>query len=97
MALSADEVRHVAKLAQLALSEEEVARLGAQLSAILDAVAQLSLVDTTGVEPTYQTHLTAAPWREDLVRPPLGAEAALAAAPASVGDGFAVPRVIDPS
>ena len=52
MAISEEQVRHVARLARLALSDEEVERFRAQLSAILDAVGKVSELDLEGVEPT---------------------------------------------
>jgi aspartyl-tRNA(Asn)/glutamyl-tRNA(Gln) amidotransferase subunit C len=52
MAITRDQVLHVARLARLALSDEEVERFGAQLSAILDAVGKVSELDLEGVDPT---------------------------------------------
>lgn len=95
MKLSADQVRHVAALARLALTPEEQARAAQQLSAILDAMEALAAVDTEGVPPSGQLtrgeHL-----RRDEVTSHMGAERALAAAPARTGTSFAIPRVIDP-
>ncbi|MDX9892825.1 MAG: Asp-tRNA(Asn)/Glu-tRNA(Gln) amidotransferase subunit GatC [Patescibacteria group bacterium] len=54
MALTRDEVKHIAHLARLRLNDEEVERYTTQLSAILEYVEQLQAVDTTGVEPTAQ-------------------------------------------
>lgn len=54
MALTKDEVKHIAHLARLRLNDEEVERYTTQLSAILEYVEQLQAVDTTGVEPTAQ-------------------------------------------
>lgn len=54
MKLTKDQVRHVAKLARLGLSEAEVEKFQTQLSGILDYVGQLNEVDTEGVEPTAQ-------------------------------------------
>ncbi len=93
--LSLEEVRHVAKLARLSLSanEEEAAR--GQLTAILAAVDALSQVQTDDVEPTSHASLMESLWREDVVVPGLSTEEALANAPERVGQGFAVPRVIE--
>ncbi len=97
MSLSLDEVRRIAALARLELSPEEEAVLPAQLSAILDYVAQLEELDVSSVEP--MTHALAAgdavPLREDEVRPSLPPEEALAAAPAREGTWFEVPRIIE--
>ena len=69
MSLTLEEVRHVAGLARLSLSAEEEALMRTQLSAILDAVAELSQVDTSAVEPTSHAAGEVAPWRPDEVRP----------------------------
>jgi aspartyl-tRNA(Asn)/glutamyl-tRNA(Gln) amidotransferase subunit C len=95
MKLTVEQVRHVAKLARLALSAEEEARFGAQLSNILDAVETLAQVDTTGVPATAYVLPMAPHAREDAVTQHLGAEAALANAPQAVGTSFAIPKVID--
>lgn len=95
MKLSVEQVRHVARLARLALTPEEEARLQGQLSAILDAVEQLSAVDTTGVPPTTFAVPTAAHARPDVPRDELPVERALANAPQVVGTAFAIPRVIE--
>ncbi|MEW5743227.1 MAG: Asp-tRNA(Asn)/Glu-tRNA(Gln) amidotransferase subunit GatC [Myxococcota bacterium] len=95
MKLTVDQVRHVAKLARLALSPEEEARFGAQLSNILDAVDTLAQVDTTGVPATAYVLPMPPHAREDRVTGHLGAEAALANAPQTVGTSFAIPKVIE--
>jgi aspartyl-tRNA(Asn)/glutamyl-tRNA(Gln) amidotransferase subunit C len=97
MALSLEEVRRIAALARLALTPEEERRYAGQLSAILDHVAQLSELDVSGVEP--MTHALAAgdtpALRDDVERPGLSPEEALAAAPAREGTAFKVPRIIE--
>jgi aspartyl-tRNA(Asn)/glutamyl-tRNA(Gln) amidotransferase subunit C len=96
MALSIEEVRHIAALARLRLSPEEEARLAGELSAILDYVRQLEELDVSGVEP--MTHALAAgetPFREDEVLPGLPPDEALANAPARAGNCFQVPRIIE--
>lgn len=95
MALSLEQVRHVAQLARLSLSEDEERRYQQQLSAILDAVAELSALDTDAVAPTSHAAFEASVLREDVVRPSLGAERAVAQAPAKVGTSFAVPKIIE--
>ncbi|MGZ6131976.1 MAG: Asp-tRNA(Asn)/Glu-tRNA(Gln) amidotransferase subunit GatC [Myxococcaceae bacterium] len=65
MSLTLEEVRHVASLARLSLSAEEEALMQTQLSAILDAVAELSRVDTASVEPTSHAAGEVAPWRAE--------------------------------
>ncbi len=94
MALTLEQVRHVAALARLSLSEEEERRFQHQLSAILDAMALLETVDTGRVEPTSHA-IEARALRADEPRPSLGADAAVANAPARVGTQFAVPKIIE--
>jgi len=93
--LTEEQVRHVARLARLALSADELARYGSQLSAILDAVDSLSQVDTTGVPPTSVIGAAAAHLREDVVAGELGAQVALANAPQIDDSSFAIPKVIE--
>jgi len=69
MSLTLEEVRHVAGLARLSLSAEEETLMRTQLSAILDAVNELSKVDTSAVEPTSHAAGEVSPWRTDEVRP----------------------------
>lgn len=95
MKLSPEQVRHVAKLARLALSADEEARFGAQLSNILDAVDTLAQVDTTGVPATAYVFPMAPHARPDAVIGHVGTDAALANAPQAVGTSFAIPKVIE--
>ena len=91
MAISKDEVLHVARLARLALTDEEVERLGAQLNAILEAVGKVGELDLGGVEPTAHPLDLVNVWAEDEPAPCLPVEAALANAPESEGGFFKVP------
>ncbi|MBC7171879.1 MAG: Asp-tRNA(Asn)/Glu-tRNA(Gln) amidotransferase subunit GatC [Polyangiaceae bacterium] len=93
--ITREEVRHVATLARLALSEDEIERMQATLDSILGYMAELSALDLEGVEPTFHAVAMAARFREDTVRPSLEREEALAAAPATEAGGFAVPRVLE--
>ena len=86
-----DAVRHVARLARLALTDDEVARLGAQLNDILQAVAKVSELDLDDVEPTSHPLDLVNAWAEDEPRPSLPVDDALANAPARDGDFFRVP------
>ena len=95
MALTLEQVRHVAALARLSLSLEEERRFQHQLSAILDAMALLETVDTSRVEPTSHALEAAQALRADEPRPSLGTGAAVANAPAKVGTQFAVPKIIE--
>jgi aspartyl-tRNA(Asn)/glutamyl-tRNA(Gln) amidotransferase subunit C len=92
------EVRYVADLANLSLSDAEVQKLRADLDEILGHVARLNEIDTTGIEPMAQVVYAAGDMvtlRADRERPPLGADAALANAPLSGAGYFKVPKVIE--
>jgi aspartyl-tRNA(Asn)/glutamyl-tRNA(Gln) amidotransferase subunit C len=100
------EVRYVAELANLNLSEAEVHKFQADLNEILGHVERLNEIDTTGVEPMarviYASHDRASDaagnrgvLRADRERPPLGTDVALANAPQSGGGYFKVPKVIE--
>jgi len=91
MAISRDEVLHVARLARLALSEEERERFSEQLSAILDAVGKVAELDLSGVEPTAHPLDLVNVWAEDEPKPCLSVDEALANAPDRDGDSFRVP------
>lgn len=95
MKLTVEQVRHVATLARLSLSPGEEERYAEQLSAILDAVAQLQELDVSGVEPTSHASLTASLLREDALKPSLPPDKALANAPARGGTSFAVPKILE--
>ena len=91
MAISRDEVLHVARLARLALSDEEIDRLGAQLNAILEAVGKVSELDLAGVEPTAHPLDLVNVWADDEPRASLTVEDALAHAPDREAGFFRVP------
>ncbi|WP_298402392.1 Asp-tRNA(Asn)/Glu-tRNA(Gln) amidotransferase subunit GatC, partial [uncultured Chloroflexus sp.] len=81
MSLSEAEVRHVARLARIALSDEEITVMRAQLSAILDYIAMLQEVDVSDVPPTAQVTGLTTVWRPDVVGEMLTQAQALANAP----------------
>jgi aspartyl-tRNA(Asn)/glutamyl-tRNA(Gln) amidotransferase subunit C len=91
MAISRDEVLHVARLARLALSDEEIDRLGAQLNAILEAVGKVSELDLADVEPTAHPLDLVNVWAEDEPQESLPVEDALANAPDREAGFFRVP------
>jgi aspartyl-tRNA(Asn)/glutamyl-tRNA(Gln) amidotransferase subunit C len=91
MAITREQVLHVAKLARLALSEEEVDRLGGQLDAILDAVSKVSELDLADVPPTSHPLDLVNVLRPDEPRPSLSLDEAFANAPEREGDAFRVP------
>jgi aspartyl-tRNA(Asn)/glutamyl-tRNA(Gln) amidotransferase subunit C len=91
--ISREEVLHVAKLARLALSEEEIDRFRGQLSAILEAVGKVSELDLSGVPPTSHPLDLVNMLAEDEPAPCLSREEALGNAPETEGGFFAVPPV----
>jgi aspartyl-tRNA(Asn)/glutamyl-tRNA(Gln) amidotransferase subunit C len=91
VAISREDVLHVADLARLALTTEEVERLGDQLGAILEAVGKVSELDLSGVEPMSHPLDLVNAWEEDEPRPSLALEDALANAPEREDSYFRVP------
>jgi aspartyl-tRNA(Asn)/glutamyl-tRNA(Gln) amidotransferase subunit C len=91
VAINRDQVLHVARLARLDLSEEEVARLQEQLSAILDAVSKVSELDLADVPPTSHPLDLVNVLRADEPRPSLSLDDVFANAPEREGDAFRVP------
>jgi aspartyl-tRNA(Asn)/glutamyl-tRNA(Gln) amidotransferase subunit C len=94
VALSADEVRHVATLARLALTDDEVESLAPQLSQILAYAEQVGEVAAEDVPPTTHPFPLRNVTRADVRRPSLPASAVLAGAPEVEDDRFAVPRIV---
>lgn len=95
MHLTHDEVRHVAELAKLALSDQEVALYSEQLSAILDYAETLSQVDTSQVPPTPYVLPLENVMADDVARPSLSNDAALANAPDMQNGFFRVRAVFE--
>jgi aspartyl-tRNA(Asn)/glutamyl-tRNA(Gln) amidotransferase subunit C len=91
VAISRDQVLHVARLARLDLREDEVARLQEQLSQILEAVSKVSELELDDVPPTSHPLDLVNVFRADEPRPSLELDAAFANAPERDGDGFRVP------
>ena len=91
MAISREQVLHVAKLARLALSEEEVYRFSEQLNAILEAIGKVAELDLAGVPPTSHPLALVNVVAGDEPRPSLEREQALANAPESDANAFRVP------
>ncbi len=94
MSISRGQVLHVAELARLALTEEEVERLGGQLAAILDAVGKVAELDLTDVPPTSHPLAVVNVWGEDEARESLPLGDAFANAPQREHDLFRVPPSI---
>lgn len=93
--ISRDDVLRLAQLSSLALSDQEMTDLQTDIGNILDYVEQLSQLDTTGVEPTYQVTDLENVWRTDTIDDyGIDREALLALAPASLGGQIKVPKVL---
>jgi aspartyl-tRNA(Asn)/glutamyl-tRNA(Gln) amidotransferase subunit C len=94
MSITRDEVAHLARLARLALSDEELDHFAVQLDQIISAVARVQEVTAEGIPPTSHAVPLTNVLRPDLIIPPIGAQAALAAAPAVEDQRFRVPRIL---
>jgi aspartyl-tRNA(Asn)/glutamyl-tRNA(Gln) amidotransferase subunit C len=93
--ISRADVEHVAALARLGLTDDEIDRMQGQLNRILEAIGQLQRVDTSAVGPTAQVIALENVMREDEARPPMTRNAALANAPLREGDHLRVPVVLE--
>jgi aspartyl-tRNA(Asn)/glutamyl-tRNA(Gln) amidotransferase subunit C len=92
--LTRADVEHVARLARLALTDEELDALTTELGAILEHAAQVSALDTAGVPPTAHPLPLVNVFRADVARPGLDRDEVLAAAPEAEGGRFRVPRIL---
>lgn len=92
--ISRDEVAHLARLARLALSDDELDSFAGQLDAILGHVSTIQSVDVTGVRPTGNPLTDVNVMRPDAVVAGLSQDQALDAAPKAVDGRFAVPRIL---
>jgi aspartyl-tRNA(Asn)/glutamyl-tRNA(Gln) amidotransferase subunit C len=95
MAISRDDVEHIAFLARLGLSEDEKQTFQEQLSGILEYMQALAELDTSDIPPTAQVIPLRNVMRADTVTPSLPREAVLANAPEREGDFLKVPPVLD--
>ena len=93
MAITRDDVLHVARLARLEVPEDEIERVRAELGAILEAVGKVAELDLAGVRPTSHPLDVVNSWGEDEPRPSLPREQALANAPDPEDGHFRVPAV----
>jgi aspartyl-tRNA(Asn)/glutamyl-tRNA(Gln) amidotransferase subunit C len=91
MTISREQVLHVARLARLKLTDDEVERMQGELSTILGHVETISELDLDGVEPTSSVVQLENVLRDDVPRPSLPRERALENAPDATEDGFRVP------
>ncbi len=94
MPISEDDVRHVATLARLALTDEQVTVLAGELASILGHIDELRGLDLAGVEPTAHPSDVVNSARADVVRPGLSREDALRNAPEAQDGAFVIPRVV---
>jgi aspartyl-tRNA(Asn)/glutamyl-tRNA(Gln) amidotransferase subunit C len=92
--VSRDDVRRIARLARIRVTEAEAEALAANLGAVLGYVELLDSLDTTGVEATSTVIPLATPLRADEPSEPLAPEVVVMNAPAAEGSAFAVPKVI---
>jgi aspartyl-tRNA(Asn)/glutamyl-tRNA(Gln) amidotransferase subunit C len=95
MSVSSEQVRHIARLARLAMSDEELERLVPELNAIIGWVEQLGEVDTDGVEPLTAVIEQKLRLRDDVVTDGKIRDEVLANAPEAQHGFFAVPKVIE--
>jgi aspartyl-tRNA(Asn)/glutamyl-tRNA(Gln) amidotransferase subunit C len=93
--ISRADVEHVASLARLGLTDDEIDRMQGQLNRILEAIGQLQSVDTSAVGPTAQVIALENVMRPDEPRSPMARDAALANAPLREGDHLRVPVVLE--
>lgn len=92
--ISRDEVAHLARLARIDLSGDELEHLAGQLAVIVDSVAKVGEVADADVPPTSHPLPVTNVFRDDVVTPGLTAEQALAAAPEVDQQRFSVPRIL---
>ncbi len=92
--ITREEVGHLADLARIELSDEELDHLAPQLSVILESVASISEVAADDIPPTSHALPLTNVFRDDVVRPCLTAEQALSGAPRVEDQRFAVPRIL---
>ena len=95
MAITEQNVRHLAKLANLSLSAEEAVRMAGELEASVGYVAQLQAVDTTGVEPIANVMGLSNVSRPDVAGPMMSQKLVLANAPQKNEVAFLVPKVVE--
>jgi len=95
MKITREQVQHVATLARLSLSDDEVATFTGQMGDILAYVEKLNELNTDGIVPTSHAVPMENAFRDDVVRPSIGVENALANAPDRIADFFRVPKVIE--
>jgi len=91
--ISSDDVKHVARLAELEFSDEQISRITPQLDKILEHVARISIVDTEGIQSTSHAVEIKNVLRDDIADDSISQEEALKNAPEEEDGGFSVPRI----
>ena len=92
--LSRDDVAHVARLARLSLSSEELERYTTQLASVIEHAADIAALDIEGVPPTAHSFPLANVFREDVPRPGLDRDEVLSQAPDVESERFRIPRIL---
>jgi len=95
MALTDHDVQHIAKLARIRLTAEELPHYASEINGILKWIEQLNEVDTTGIAPLLSVSEQLLPWRADVVNDGNQQEAILKNAPTSSYGCFSVPKVLE--
>jgi len=95
MAIDSTTVRHIARLARLAIAEGDVATVGVELGRLLELADRLGAADVAGIEPLAHPHDQALTWRADAVTETDQADALLALAAEARGGFYLVPKVIE--
>lgn len=95
MSIKKEDVKHVAKLARLKLSDKEIDYFASQLGKIVDYIDQLKEVDTSNVDPTSHVLFIQNVFRKDTVKPSLKTENVLKNTPVKEEGLFKVPRIIE--
>ena len=96
MAISKEQVRHVALLARLELSDEQVEQIGGDLNSILEHIDQIRQLDLEGVEPTAHPLDVVNTTRPDVIKPGLSQDDALKNAPQAENGSFVIPQIVGP-
>lgn len=94
MSVNIDDVRHLAVLSKLSLSDDELRSLTSDIDAILGYIDQLDQLDTEGVKPTFQLTGLSNVWREDIIKSQINREKLLDLAPEQLGNQVKVPKVL---
>jgi aspartyl/glutamyl-tRNA(Asn/Gln) amidotransferase C subunit len=94
MTLTEKDIRYIARLGALAVTDDEIKRYQTELGSVFDYIHRLSLADTRGVPPTSHVHGVVNFFREDITKDSFSSETLRELAPDFAGGGFRVPRII---